>query len=203
MRRRNVGQFILVIVSGLTLSGGLAHSEQLMPLDPVPAAYADKHMPAGWWTDPTIIEEGRKIYVGEAHPLVSCTGCHGDDGEPVRSGQGVRSLKSTRRFSDSYWFWRVAEGIPKTPMAPWKSLLSEDQIWQVVAFMHTFSHGGKPAEHTDYTGTDDRRRSSPRMWRRWSSCPRENLQWAATKAVTMQSPSTRSFSMPILSMSTK
>jgi len=152
MSGRMIAQCIMVLVSGLTLSGGIAASAELMPLDPVPASYADKHMPAGWWTDPKIIKEGKDIYFGEANPQVSCTGCHGEDGEPVKSGEGVRSLKNTKRFSDSYWFWRVAEGIRKTPMVPYKSLLSEDQIWQVVAFMHTFSHGGKPAEHKDYTG---------------------------------------------------
>jgi formylglycine-generating enzyme required for sulfatase activity len=152
MSGRMIAQCIMVLVSSLTLSEGIAGSAELMPLDPVPAAYAKNKMPASWWTDPKIIEEGKKIYLGEADPLVSCTGCHGEDGEPVRSGEGVRSLKHTKRFSDSYWFWRVAEGIPKTPMMPYKSLLSEDQIWQVVAFMHTFSHGGKPVEHKDYTG---------------------------------------------------
>jgi formylglycine-generating enzyme required for sulfatase activity len=162
MSARRIAQCIMVLISGMTLSGAIAASAELMPLDPVPAPYADKHMPAGWWTDPRVIEEGRKIYVGEAHPKVSCTGCHGEDGEPVRSGEGVRSLKNTKRFSDSYWFWRVAEGIPKTPMTPWKSLLSEDQIWQVVAFMHTFSHGGKPVEHKDYTGYKGQEKIKPK-----------------------------------------
>jgi formylglycine-generating enzyme required for sulfatase activity len=150
MSRRTIGRFILVIVSILTLSGGLAFSEQLMPLDPVPAAYADKHMPSGWWTDPKVIKEGRDIYFGEAVPLVACTSCHGQDGRPVQSGGGLRDQNNTSRFSDSYWYWRVSEGIPKTSMAPWKSLLSEEQIWKVIAFVHTFSHKGKPSEHTDY-----------------------------------------------------
>ncbi|MBM4138558.1 MAG: hypothetical protein FJ244_03645 [Nitrospira sp.] len=152
MSDRIIAQCIMLLVAVLTLSEGIAISAELMPLDPVSAAYAKKKMPAGWWTNPKIIKEGKDIYFGEANPKVSCTGCHGEDGEPVRSGEGVRSLKHIKRFSDSYWFWRVAEGIPKTPMMPYKSLLSEDQIWQVVAFMHTFSHGGKSVEHKDYTG---------------------------------------------------
>jgi formylglycine-generating enzyme required for sulfatase activity len=121
-----------------------------MPLDPVPAAYADKHMPSGWWTDPKVIQEGKDIYFGEAHPLVACTSCHGQDGRPVQSGGGLRDQNNTSRFSDSYWYWRVAEGIPKTSMVPWKALLSEEEIWKVIAFIHTFSHKGKPSEHSDY-----------------------------------------------------
>lgn len=146
------GSLVLVVASLLTLSGEIATSAELMPLESIPPAYNMKHMPSGWWTDAKIIEEGRKIYFGEAHPLVACTACHGQNGQPVRSGAGLRDQKHTSRFSDSYWFWRVAEGIPKAGMMPWKSLLSEDQIWQVVAFVHTFSHGGKASEHTDYKG---------------------------------------------------
>ena len=152
MNSKQFGPFILMMAAGIILSGEVAYSEQLMPLDPVPSAYASKHMPTGWWTDPQIIEEGKKIYFGEAHPLVSCTACHGQDGQPVRSGGGLRDQNNTSRFSDSYWFWRVSEGIPKVGMMSWKSLLSEKQIWQVIAFVHTFSHKGKPSEHTDYKG---------------------------------------------------
>ncbi len=133
----------------LTPSGGMAYSGEPTPLPPVPADYAGKHMPAGWWTDPKVIEEGRQIYSGEGNQLVNCRSCH-KDGQPVKSGGGLRDQKNTRRFSNSYWFWRVAEGVPKTTMKPWKSLLSEEQIWQVIAFAHQFSHGGKPSEHTDY-----------------------------------------------------
>jgi mono/diheme cytochrome c family protein len=115
-----------------------------MTLSPVPADYADKHMPAGWWTDTNIIEEGRQIYSQEG-----CRSCH-KDGKPVKSGGGLRDPKNTSRFSDSYWFWRVAEGVSKTSMKAWKAYLSEEQIWQVIAFVHQFSHGGKPSEHTDY-----------------------------------------------------
>jgi len=122
----------------------LADPRGLMTLSPVPADYADKHMPAGWWTDTNIIEEGRRIYSQEG-----CRSCH-KDGQPVKSGGGLRDPKNTSRFSESYWFWRVAEGVPKTSMKAWKSYLSEEEIWQVIAFAHMFSHGGKPSEHTDY-----------------------------------------------------
>lgn len=148
MRSGIIGQCILVLV--LTLSGGIASSGELMPLDAVPADYAKKAMPTGWWTDPKVIKEGRDIYFGDAHPLVACHSCHGQDGRPVSSGGGLRDQKHVSRFSDSYWYWRVAEGIPKTPMTPWKALLSEDQIWKVIAFIHTFSHKGKPSQHRDY-----------------------------------------------------
>lgn len=122
----------------------MAYPGETTPLSQVPADYADKHMPAGWWTDTNVIEEGRQIYSAEG-----CRSCH-KDGRPVKSGGGLRDQKNISRFSDSYWFWRVAEGVPKTTMKAWKSYLSEEQIWQVIAFVHQFSHGGKPSEHADY-----------------------------------------------------
>ena len=150
MSRSIIGPLSLVMVLSLTLAEPSAQSEQLMPLDPVPPDYAGKRMPAGWWTDLKIIKEGKDIYFGDVHPLVACNSCHGQDGRPVNSGGGLRDQKHTSRFSDSYWYWRVAEGIPKTPMVSWKALLSEDQIWKVIAFVHTFSHKGKPSQHTEF-----------------------------------------------------
>jgi hypothetical protein len=87
MMRRKIGILVGVMVSVLTLSGGMAYSGELLPLRSVPADYADKHMPTGWWTDPKVIEEGAKIYSGEVNPLVNCRSCH-EDGQPVKSGGG-------------------------------------------------------------------------------------------------------------------
>jgi len=56
-------------------------------------------------------------------------------------------------YSDSTWFWRVSEGVPKTKMKAWKEKLSEEDRWKVIAFEHTFSHENKPHEHDDYKPT--------------------------------------------------
>ncbi len=123
----------------------------LPPPPPVPAAYADKHMPEGWWTDADIIEEGRLIFRGEENIDVNCASCHGKDGKPVK--RGARDFRVGARmslYSDSYWFWRISEGVPKTKMKPWKEKLSEEDRWKVMAYEHTFSHEGQPALHDDY-----------------------------------------------------
>jgi mono/diheme cytochrome c family protein len=151
MTGRNFGMSIMMMGSALILSGGMAFAEDDPPLPPIPAEYADKHMPAGGWTDPKAIEDGALIYSGEAHPQVNCGSCHGKDGAPVKKGaRDLRDPKNVSRFSDSFWFWRISEGIPKTKMKAFKGMLSEEQIWHVMAFEHQFSHGGKPSEHTDY-----------------------------------------------------
>jgi mono/diheme cytochrome c family protein len=140
MTGRKAVMSVVVMGCVLFLSGGMTHAADEPPLPPVPAEYADKHMPAGWWTDPKVIEEGGKIYIGEINPLVNCGSCHGKDGQPVKKGaRDLRDPKNVGRFSDSFWFWRVSEGVPKTKMKPWKSLLSEEQIWQVMAYEHQFS----------------------------------------------------------------
>ena len=122
------------------------------PPPPVPAAYADKHMPEGWWTDAKIIEEGRAIYEGKLDADVNCASCHGRDGVPKKRGaRDFRQGERMKLYSDSYWFWRISEGVPNTKMKAWKSKLSEEDRWKVAAFEHTFSHGGTPSVHNDYT----------------------------------------------------
>lgn len=122
-------------------------------LDKIPRRYEDKHMPAGWWTDPEVIAEGKRINDGLFNPDVVCASCHGRDGTPKQ--RRVRDLRDTEymnKTTDSYMYWRVAEGVPKTKMDPWKEKLTEDQIWKVIAYSHTFSHGGKAEEHNHPVG---------------------------------------------------
>ncbi|HEY5649618.1 MAG TPA: cytochrome c [Nitrospiria bacterium] len=145
--------FIGMVSLLLTACGGGGDKGPLLPPPPVPAAYADKHMPEGWWTDPKIIEEGKAIFKGEHNIDVNCASCHGKDGKPVK--RGARDFRQQARmsmYSDSYWFWRISEGVPKTKMKPWKEKLKEEEIWKVIAYEHTFSHGGQPAPHDDYKG---------------------------------------------------
>ena len=113
------------------------------PPDP-PAEYADKHMPAGWWADEAKVEEGRKLFIGETNPDVNCASCHGKDGKPVKAG--ARDFRVTDRmklYSDSVWFWRMSEGVPNTKMKAWKTKLSEEDRWKLVAFERNFGLKGQ------------------------------------------------------------
>ena len=140
MTKQKVGTSVVMMVSILILSGGMAYSEEPVPLPEVPAEYADKKMPAGFLTDPKVLEEGALIYTGEVNPQVNCASCHGKDGKPVKKGaRDFRDKAQMGRMSDAFWFWRVSEGVPKTKMKSWKSQLSEEQIWQVIAYERQFS----------------------------------------------------------------
>ena len=117
MSKRKVGTSVVMMVSILILSGGMAYSEEPAPLPEVPAEYADKKMPAGFLTDPKVLAEGALIYTGEVNPQVNCASCHGKDGKPVKKGaRDFRDKAQMGRMSDAFWFWRVSEGVPKTKM---------------------------------------------------------------------------------------
>jgi len=105
-------------------------------------------MPKGWWTDEKVIARGKQIYEGAVRSDVTCAACHGRDGQPILTGaRDFRDQAFVEKMSDPYWFWRVSEGIPQTAMTALKDKLSEEERWQVIAYQHTFSHGGKAEEH--------------------------------------------------------
>ncbi len=138
------------VTAGLLDTLGLdKEEEEVVDHPPVPAEYKDKHMPSGGWTDPKMIEEGRKIFMGLVNPEIKCAKCHGEDGKPVKAGaRDFRQPKRMNTYEDNFWFWRISEGVPKTKMKAWKDRLTEEQRWQVMAYEHTFSHGGKVEPHS-------------------------------------------------------
>ncbi len=112
------------------------------PPDP-PPEYADKHMPAGWWADEKIIEEGKQIFIGAKNIDVNCASCHGKDGKPVKAGaRDFRNAERMKLYSDAVWFWRISEGVKDTKMKAWKTKLTEEDRWKVMAFERTFGLKG-------------------------------------------------------------
>ncbi len=152
---------ISLFVAMLLVAPGFVHAKKDKPLKPVPKAFADKHMPKGWWTDAKIIAEGKKIfetrqitYTYKRKEKVAkdgCATCHAinkkKDRPKKRGAVDFRTAKKANRYSDSYWFWRISEGVKKTAMPAWGKELTEEEIWKVVAYEHTWSHGFKPAVH--------------------------------------------------------
>jgi cytochrome c553 len=131
-----------VAVMGLSISacGGEGPPK---PPPPAPPEYADKHMPEGYWNNPEILEEGKAIFTGLQNIDVNCASCHGKDGKPVKAGaRDFRRKEQMQLYSDSVWFWRVNEGVTGTKMKAWKSKLSEDAIWKVIAYESTFALKG-------------------------------------------------------------
>lgn len=133
-----------ICLGGLSLFGCGGEEGPPQPPPPAPPEYADKHMPEGYWNNPEIIEEGRAIFTGAQNIDVNCASCHGKDGKPVKAGaRDFRRTEQMKLYSDSQWFWRVSEGVPNTKMKAWKSKLSEDARWKVIAFEATFGLKGQ------------------------------------------------------------
>ena len=134
-------------VAGLVLTslvlGACSLPEPPQKADAIPADYANTHMPEGWWTDNTIIEEGRQLYLGTRKSGVNCASCHGETGKPSRSGApDFRNTSSMKNYSDSHLLWRISEGVPLSQMRAYKGLLSEDEMWKVIAFITTLGMDG-------------------------------------------------------------
>ncbi len=139
---RTVKGLVAVVALGLTLSA-CGEAKPPAPPPPAPPEYADKHMPDGYWNNPEIIEQGKAIFTGAENIDVNCASCHGKDGKPVKAGaRDFRKGDFMKLFSDSQWFWRVSEGVKGTKMKAWKSKLSEDDRWKVIAFEATFGLKG-------------------------------------------------------------
>lgn len=104
------------------------------------------------WADLNAIARGKTLY--EAH----CAACHGTDGQgagPLARSLGHPPADLTNNFhtspgnGDAYLFWRVSEGGLAEPfraqgsaMPAFKDVLTEQQRWDVLTYVHTFFHHG-------------------------------------------------------------
>lgn len=145
--------FLGVAVTALFLSSGMlmgatdASAAKLKSQVAMPKTYEGKHMPTGGWTDPKMLVRGKEVYTGKVNKKVKCAKCHGVKGKPKAKGaRDFRKASNMETFSDTYWFFRISEGVPKTLMKGWKGKISDEDIWAVMAYENTFSHGEKPAE---------------------------------------------------------
>src|SRR5438552_6851934 len=142
MKIRYLGIMLLGCGGGF-LVGCAEEKESTAPPPPAPPEFADKHMPAGWWTDPKIMAEGKEIFEGVKNIDVNCSSCHGKDGKPVKAGaRDFRKGERMKLYSDSVWLWRISEGVPNTKMKAWKSKLNEEDRWKVMTYERNFGLKG-------------------------------------------------------------
>ncbi len=161
MKRQTILNIVIVMLIFVHSDVFANKTQYSKPLKAIPKIYADKKMPETWWTDEKIISEGKKIFESTVLQYEfkrkkrvannGCATCHGidetKDRPKKRGAPDFRISKRVNRFSESYWFWRISEGVDKTRMPAWKVALSEDEIWKVIAYQHTWSHDNKPARH--------------------------------------------------------
>jgi DMSO reductase family type II enzyme heme b subunit len=97
---------------------------------------------------PEQIEAGKSVY------QESCAQCHGDTGDGkgtmadrvypkprdfIAGSYKIRHTFGGELPTDHDLYEAVRLGLPGTSMPAWEGLLSEDQIWQVVHYIKTFS----------------------------------------------------------------
>lgn len=104
------------------------------------------------WADLEAVQRGQVLF------QMHCQTCHGADGKGA--GPGARGLPHppadlNQHFhrqpgdGDAYLFWRVSEGGTVEPfksmqstMPAFKTLLNEEQRWDVLAYVHVYFHLG-------------------------------------------------------------
>ncbi len=79
----------------------------------------------------------------------NCASCHGQGGKgdgPAAAGLEPKPANlagEQASLKDDYIFWRISEGGKVPPfssaMPAWKGKLSDDQIWQLVTYIHTLT----------------------------------------------------------------
>ncbi len=103
------------------------------PLPPVPTDYTGLKNPLG----ADAAAKGAEVFKN------NCQMCHGPQGHgDGPAGQALdprpRNLAELHtKVGDEFLFWRIREGKPGTSMVAWKGILSDEQIWQVISFIHT------------------------------------------------------------------
>lgn len=137
---------ILVVIGFLVALAGAAASADDAPEGAIPPEYAEKIMPVAMRDDPQAHMTGKELYEGKINPAVNCARCHGSDGKPTKLGKGAPDLSDpavSKKHSDTHWFWRISEKKAGTTMPSYKDKLTEEQRWQVIAYLRTLVPSGK------------------------------------------------------------
>ena len=131
--------FILFVLGTFLLtscgSNGSNASQAIGTLEAVPAEYAGRANPL----DASASTDGATVF------QTNCEACHGTQGH----GDGPAGTELDPRpknlaelqavASEDYLLWRISEGKYGTSMVGWKRILTQEQIWQVIAFIRALN----------------------------------------------------------------
>jgi len=125
---------VSLIVAALALAAcGAGGADAVATLASVPPEYAGQTNPLG--ADAST--EGASVF------KINCEACHGPQGhgdgpagaalDPQPKNLAVLQAAA----DDDYLYWRINTGREGTSMVAWKGVLTDEQIWQLVAFIRT------------------------------------------------------------------
>ena len=87
------------------------------------------------------VSEGYTITPSEGEPLFAtyCATCHGDSGEGMGTGTEGSASTGPAAFpsdlSETYLFWRIWEGVPGSPMAPYQWVFNHGDVWNLTTYL--------------------------------------------------------------------
>jgi mono/diheme cytochrome c family protein len=132
MKKRLLAVLVFAAFTLAACGGGSSGSTAAVGTPaPVPAEFAGQTNPLG--ADAAMA--GAEIFKN------NCTACHGEQGhgDGPAGGSLVPAPRNLPELAsivgDDYLFWRVSVGKQGTSMVGWKGILTDEQIWQVVAFI--------------------------------------------------------------------
>ncbi len=125
--------FVVLVMSAVLLAACGGGANAVATLAPVPADFAGKTNPLG----ADAATAGAEVF------KTNCESCHGPQGhgdgpagaalDPAPKNLAELQTQAT----DDYLFWRINTGKEGTSMVAWKGVLTEEQIWQAIAFIRT------------------------------------------------------------------
>lgn len=125
--------FGVLVLSAVLLAACGGGSSETATFDAVPADYAGATNPLG----PDAAAAGAEVFA------TNCASCHGPEGHgdgPAGAAldPAPKNLPEiAAQVGDDYLYWRVNTGKEGTAMVAWKGILTDEQIWQTVAFIRT------------------------------------------------------------------
>jgi mono/diheme cytochrome c family protein len=130
--------FVVVVLIVLALSA--CSSAKANPgadvigmLTPVPAEFAGLTNPLG--ADAAVA--GEDVFRNNCQPCHGQSG-HGDGPAGASLVPAPKNLALLQTLvDDDYLFWRISTGKDGTAMIAWKDVLTDEQIWQIIAFVRT------------------------------------------------------------------
>jgi mono/diheme cytochrome c family protein len=120
-----------------------AQVTKIEPPKPIPSVYGDGAVAANFVTlsKQNWIDEGHSIDTKHGSDLYAqyCAECHGKDGKGNGPGTTQHGIPSPAPFpakmGENYIYWRVWDGVDGTMMYPFKVVLSDADVWDLVTYM--------------------------------------------------------------------
>jgi mono/diheme cytochrome c family protein len=85
-----------------------------------------------------------QLIAGGTMYLEGCAGCHGTPGRPARNriayAPPPEFAHVGTQYSEPELFWVIRHGIRRTGMSAYGSFYSDQQVWQLVEFIHQMNN---------------------------------------------------------------